>query len=198
MASLCAPDKPTQGKVCVTFQDKDENGTRREIEQGREISSRGTWKLQVILGCCWHLKDYWLFPCRYAPCLVSTCHIASCTHLLVKGLLRSPVSVHFPRVLHWSGNMALLTPWWRPSFKAPSMTLTHVFNCIFHTFLVSWSLASSLNVFTLIKAVRKQATGHTRLTWASNFKMMVGWLDFQVLHNSFQQFSFPSFALCAA
>lgn len=129
--------------------------------------------------------------------LVLSLHvIASCIHLLVKGLLLSAVSVHFPQDLHRSGNMALLTPWWCPSFKAPSMTLTHAFNCIFHTFLVSWSLASSLNVFTLIKAVRKQVTGHTRLTCASKFKP--GQLDFQVLHNSFHHFSIPSFHRCAA
>lgn len=169
---LCAHQiKPRGGNVCVTFHDNDVNGTRREIaKKQRRYQAEEHGNFKSFGACCWHLEDYWLFPCRYAPCLVATCHIASCIHLLVKGLPLSPVSMHFPQGLHWSGNMGLLTPWWCPSFKAPSMTLTHAFNCIFHTFLVSWSQASSLNVFTLIEAVRKQVTGHTRWTRASNFK----------------------------
>lgn len=77
LASFCTPDKSAQGKVRVTFHDNATNCPQQEINKKRKI----------ILGWLVLLA---LFPSEYAPCLVSTCHIASCIHLMVKASFFSP------------------------------------------------------------------------------------------------------------
>lgn len=157
--------KQRRGKFVWPFMTRGERKLKRDRDiKQRNMTTSSHFGFAVDV---WRIAGF--FHAGMLPAL-SLHVLASCSHLLVKGLLLSPVSVHFPQGLHWSGNMALLTPLMVPSFTAPSMTLPHAFNSILNTFLVSWSLASSLNVFILIKAVRKQVTGHTRLTCSSKFK----------------------------